>query len=713
MTNPADHTALIDRLDGELADLGARLSRVRHDLGALRPAVPAGGIPTTAGPVREPAPPGPPHGGALPAGLGPWFPGAPAPGSRPGAGAPGHAAPVGPGSPWAPRPPSMPSAPPSSPAASPPSPAASPWSPASSPSRPTGTGLRLPRLTGARLLAVTGAGVTLLGVVLLLVLAASRGWFGPEARVVLGAVVGLGLVAAGVVLQSRRARAHDGAPGDAAADPGPVTLAATGITALYLTVAAATSLYDFLPTPVALVLALLVAGGGLALADRWRRHGLALGVVVGAGLLLPLVVASAGALLVALLVILVVVTLPVAARRGWPSLVGVAVAGATLAGLVATAVVGADSGGIGSPAVWLTVSVGALVLVAAFAALLLAASVATPPEGTPAEATPREAPSGARVRTSAAVVVAGLVLALPVLPLLSVAGVLPRPAGAIVDVVAVVVLLAVGAVCERGVGRLPVTPVLATVAATAAAVVGIEAIPLALTGVAQGGVFLAVATVLAVAARGTRRNGLLLAAGTFGAIGFGAALARDLPVDVVVDGLVRDRATLLAMAAVGILVITTAATLLAALGRLGHLASRPRSAVATAVLGVLGLYGAAGLVVTVALAISPTRSGFLVGHVLVTISWTALALVLLVRGPRTEAVSLPRVLGGVLVVAAVAKLILFDLVALDGLARVAVFLGAGLVLLVAGTRYARWVTAGTEDAAGAESGEPGTLADHE
>ncbi|MDT7744928.1 MAG: hypothetical protein QOE59_4006, partial [Actinomycetota bacterium] len=108
-------------------------------------------------------------------------------------------------------------------------------------------------------------------------------------------------------------------------------------------------------------------------------------------------------------------------------------------------------------------------------------------------------------------------------------------------------------------------------------------------------------------------------------------------------------------------------------------------------------------------------TGFLVGHVLVTISWAALALVLLVRGPRSEAV-LARVLGGVLVVAAVAKLVLFDLHALDGLARVAVFLGAGLVLLVAGARYARWVTAGTGDegdGSATVSEEPGSLADHE
>ena len=653
MSTPADHTALLDRLDGELADLGARLDRVRGDLGALRPATP----------TRRGAPPPPPPRG--PSTAGPTVPGPTGPPPGPFAPPPG---PAGTASPWAPRP--------------------------ARPRRPSG--LRLPRVTGARLLAVTGAGVTLIGVVLLLLLAASRGWFGAEARVVLGAVVGLALVGAGVTLRSRRAAAaSDGAV--PAADPGPVSLAATGITALYLTVAAATSLYDLLPAPVALVLALLVAGGGLVLADRWRRHGLALGVVVGAGLLLPLVVASPGALLTALFVVLVVVTLPVAVRRGWSSLVTVAVTAATLAGLVSTAVVLGVSGGTGAPTVELTAAVAALVLVAAVASLVLVGG---------------RAETDAETRPSGVVVAACLVVALPALPVLGLAEGLPRPAGALVDVVTVLVALGVAALAERGTGRVPVTPALATTAAATAAVVGLQAIPLALTGVAEGGVFLAVASVLAVTARGTRRHGVLIAAGVFGLVGALLALGRDLPFDVVVDGRAGGPAEMLAMTVVGVLVIAAAGTLLAALGRLGHLADRNRSAVATAVLGLLGLYGAAGVVVTVALAISPTRTGFLVGHVLVTISWAALALVLLVRGPRTEAVNLPRVLGGVLVVAAVAKLVLFDLHALDGLARVAVFLGAGLVLLVAGARYARWVTSGG-DTRTTVSEEPGSLADHE
>jgi hypothetical protein len=152
-------------------------------------------------------------------------------------------------------------------------------------------------------------------------------------------------------------------------------------------------------------------------------------------------------------------------------------------------------------------------------------------------------------------------------------------------------------------------------------------------------------------------------------------------------------------------VLLAAATVVGAvaLGRLGALRARASAAVVIGGLGVVGLYGAAGTVLGAALLVSPTRTAFLVGHVLVTVSWTAIALVLLVRGLQA---SLPRVLGGVLVVAALVKLLLFDLTALDGLARVAAFLGAGLVLLAAGTRYARAVAAGSGD--GADTAVPVT-----
>ncbi|GLZ52464.1 DUF2339 domain-containing protein [Actinomycetospora sp. NBRC 106378] len=644
MTNPGDPTALLERLDGELADLGARLARVRSDLGVLRGSpFPTTGAPAAAtpgsGPVPSPpstaAPPslgpsGPPAG--FPGGVGPWMP------SRP-------AVPPAPAPVWAPPPAGR------------------------SDSRAPGLP-RLPRLSGARLLAATGAGVTLLGVVLLLALAASRGWFGPGARLGLGGLVGLALLGAGVVLQRRRGA-------DGAADPGPVSLAATGITALYLTVAAATSLYDVLPVVAAVVLALLVAGGGLLLADRWQRRGLALGVVVGVDLLVPLVVDAAGPLLVVLLVVVIVVTLPVAARRGWPVLVSVAAGFAALTALISVGAVGLA----GSSPVGVAAAVTALVVVGIVAALVLVA-----------------APGADRTSTA----VAGLAVSVPVLPLLGAASALTRPWGAVLDVVVVLLLLTAGVAAERGAGRVPATPALSATAVVAAGVVGLQAVPLALTGTAQGGGLLAVAAVLAVLAARTGRTVVLAVAAAFGVVGGGLALARDLPLDVVVGGEIRATGTLLAMAAVGVLLAAASGALLAAVARADLLGGRDRTAVVVGLLGVVGLYGAAGVVVTLALAVAPSRAGFLAGHVLVTISWTALALVLLVRGVGAV---LPRVLGGVLVVAAVTKLILFDLVALDGLARVVVFLGAGLVLLVAGTRYARLVTSAEAD--------PGTLAHHE
>jgi len=123
--------------------------------------------------------------------------------------------------------------------------------------------------------------------------------------------------------------------------------------------------------------------------------------------------------------------------------------------------------------------------------------------------------------------------------------------------------------------------------------------------------------------------------------------------------------------------------------------------------GLVGLYGAAGLVIAIALLVSPSRSGFVAGHAVVTVLWTVVALVLLARGIRRPA---PRVAGLVLVAAAVAKLVLFDLVALDGPARVAAFLGAGLLLLAAGTRYARLVAEVEPSAEPVADAEPGAAA---
>src|SRR5690606_35754161 len=156
--------------------------------------------------------------------------------------------------------------------AAPPRPAPVPWAPAAQPARgrpgPWGVGGRAqapadhgggpraprrPRMSGARVLAWTGGGVTLFGVVLFLALAASRGWFGPVGRVACGAVLGAALIGVALRLQPR-----------ANARLGALALAGTGVATLYLTVAAAAAVYGFLAPAPALAPALAVAGG-------WRR----------------------------------------------------------------------------------------------------------------------------------------------------------------------------------------------------------------------------------------------------------------------------------------------------------------------------------------------------------------------------------------------------------------------------------------------------------
>ncbi len=109
-----------------------------------------------------------------------------------------------------------------------------------------------------KVLAVAGVAVTLIGVVLLLVLAAQAGILRPEIRVGAGAVLAGALVAVAARLQRP--------PGGRV---GAIALAATGVAAAYMDVIAITTIYDWVSAPVGLVIAAVIGGGGLTLARRW------------------------------------------------------------------------------------------------------------------------------------------------------------------------------------------------------------------------------------------------------------------------------------------------------------------------------------------------------------------------------------------------------------------------------------------------------------
>ncbi|MGH3913009.1 MAG: DUF2339 domain-containing protein, partial [Pseudonocardiaceae bacterium] len=170
--------------------------------------------------------------------------------------------------------PDVPAAPPAAPATPAPPPAAA-LSPPSIPV-PRKPGLLEREGAGSRLLAWVGGAVTLLGVLLLLVLAVQRGWLGPLPRVLGGAALAVALIGVGFTVHRR--------PGGRI---GGVVLAATGFAALYLDTVAATVLYGYLPSGAGLAMGLLVAVVGLALADRWQAEPLAIAVVAGAAVLAP------------------------------------------------------------------------------------------------------------------------------------------------------------------------------------------------------------------------------------------------------------------------------------------------------------------------------------------------------------------------------------------------------------------------------------------
>lgn len=495
-------------------------------------------------------------------------------------------------------------------------------------------------MSGARLLAWTGGGVTLLGVALLLALAASRGWLTPPARIAGGTLLGIALVGLGWRLH-RKESARTGA----------LAVAATGFATLYLVVAAATAVYGYIEPLPAIVVALLVAGAGLGVADRWRSQLLACGVTVGAALLAPAL--AHDWLLVALVLALQVAALPVVLHRLWNVLMLVAAAGPVLYGGYVIA-----SGTDRPTTVALAISV-------------LAVGLAT------------AVPASRRLPAQP---VAALVAAAP-LPALVAAPVIGGWDGGGLAAGVALALAALAAV--PGTSR-----TIRLVAAAAAAVALFEGTAVALDGSAFTLVVLGQSIVAAVLAAVERSRFALVAGLVYGGIGTLVAIVRDAPL----RGLVAfpswpylepsRTSALVTGAAVAAMVLGFAVATLVAAGRLGRIRPDARTAALWVPLGLTGLYGAAGLVITLALLVSPDRAGFTAGHALVTVSWTVAALVLLARGISRSAL---RITGLVLVAAAVAKLVLFDLVALDGLARVAAFLGAGLVLLAAGTRYARLV----------------------
>ncbi len=132
-------------------------------------------------------------------------------------------------------------------------------------------GMSFGDVVGGRVLAWLGGAATLLGIVLFLALAISRGWIGEEARTLLAAATSAALMAVGAWLHDHRGRT------DAA-----VVMVATATAGLLTTLIVASDVYRLLPDALAVVGAMLGGALAIGLASRWTGHAgwLALGTVL-------------------------------------------------------------------------------------------------------------------------------------------------------------------------------------------------------------------------------------------------------------------------------------------------------------------------------------------------------------------------------------------------------------------------------------------------
>jgi uncharacterized membrane protein len=491
-----------------------------------------------------------------------------------------------------------------------------------------------------KILAVAGVAVTLIGVVLLLVLAAKAGLLRPEIRVAGGTALAAALVGIGARLHSR--------PGGRI---GAIALAATGIATGYLDVIAVTTIYRWLPAAAGLAIAAAVGGAGLALARRWNSEHLGLLVLVPLIGLAPTLTRGIDLMVIAFMLALSAAALIVQRGKDWIAMFAARIAAPTVPLLLALISVSRHD----DP--WLIGSA-----CGAAALLAIVSGLATIPAITNHTA----------------------------LALLTAAGTLPVLAcGVAVDRLLATLLtgsLGAGLLALVMLGReLPriVVQVWSVLSAAAALI----AVNTAFHGYLEPAVLLSMATAVAVAGR-KEVTARWIAAG-FGFLGLAAYLSYAPP-----SHLLTGTAVPTSVAVATMVTSVLAIGYLAAMAPVHTLIDRHDPDIAR----VLVFAGAAQIVyavtmftVTAGVLIGGTSAGFLAGHMAATICWIAMAAALFGAARRQSGQKRAVALTGglALTAAATAKLFLFDLGTLDGIFRVIAFIVVGLALLAMGTGYAR------------------------
>jgi uncharacterized membrane protein len=493
-----------------------------------------------------------------------------------------------------------------------------------------------------KLLAVAGVAVTLVGVVLLLVLAAQAGILRPEIRVAAGAVLAAGLV--GVAVRwNRRAGGRTGA----------IALAATGVAAAYIDVVAVTTIYEWVAPAIGLLLAAFISGAGLTLARRWDSQHLGLLVLVPLLILAPVVVDGISLLLIGFMLTLSAAALPVQLGRDWIWLHAARTAAATVPLLIVLAGIPFGSGD--DP--WLLGGAcGVAALLAVAGALILLPSSAN-----------RVAMALLTVTGTAPVLLAGLIV--------------NRALGALLAAALSALMLAVVTAGRRIPGVVgPVVQIWSALSAVSALI----AVTVAFDGYVAAPVLFALSLVTAVAGRHSHVS-------RWAAIGFATVGMMLLwvyaPVSTLFAATVLPTWIAVSVLAASLLLVACAV----AIAWSTRVADEEQRSLWWGIPAVVSSYAVTTFTVTAGVLVAGADGGFVAGHMAATICWIAMAAALFVvalRRPRADRTA-PIAGGLALTAAATAKLFLFDLGTLDGMFRVGAFIVVGLVLLGMGAGYAR------------------------
>ncbi len=498
-----------------------------------------------------------------------------------------------------------------------------------------------------RILAGIGVAITLSGIVMLLVLAAQAGLLRPEVRVAGGGVLAAALAALGVWIGRSPAKRS-----------GAVALVATGVAGLLFDVLATSTIYHWTPAGAALAVTGLIAGGGLAVAHRWNSQALGLMVSIPVFVLAPVVTQGIDETLVAFLVIYAAATTWIQVGRDWMAMFIVNTAAVVLTGVVYATV---------SDAPWAAASLALVALVVIVGSSVLTARSSGNPE------------------------LLSLMSATGALPSIFAAADLGAPATATLAAGA-----AVYAAAAFGTARTLARDV-RIMWLLAAGVLMLLATGYAVDTAYQPSSLLAVSVVLAGASYAARdlATPVRVIATVFAAFGILMLNAHGAASQVFLPTL-DDHSTYAS------LVMGTVLGLITTVLLTWSWASSNRKEALT--ISMTGGFVSLWLVTTGSLSVahlvtSDADSAFRAGHAAATIIWGSVAVVALLRARRLTGTDRAVVLTAGLAVmsAAIGKLFLFDLSALDGVYRVIAFIVVGLMLLGLGVSYAQTLTASDDE----------------